>query len=37
MSNAAGTNYYQLTTKGLAYRADLRAQFLEQNLRRLGT
>ena len=31
----SGTNYYKLTTKGLAYRADLRAQFLERQIKRI--
>ena len=31
----SGTNYYQLTTRGLAYREDFRAQFAERQIRRL--
>ena len=31
----SGTNYYQLTTRGLAYRADLRAQFAERQIKRI--
>ena len=31
----SGTNYYQLTTRGLAYRADLRAKFAERQIKRL--